>query len=239
MQLEYAADDVRYLPAVWEEIRRRLEAGGHGAWVTAECEKLCRLESYAFDLEAQVGRVKGGSALSGRKLAVLRELVSVRDQAARQQDVPARSLLRDEVLVGLAKRQPTDIAQLKTFTGLPRPVEQAYGAALLEAVRQGQQSPALESASPRRPEPPSQRVAVDSLWALVQGLCHSQGVDPALVATRNEIHRVLESAREGKKMEGVSLFQGWREQLVGRFVAEFLQGKSSLTLRWEDGRLTR
>lgn len=237
MQLEYAADDVRYLPAAWEAIQRQLEARGHADWARAECDKLCRMESYAYDLDAQVGRVKGGSALSGRKLAVLRQLVQVRDQAARQQDVPARSMMRDEVLVGLAKRQPTTAAELHTFAGLPRPVEQAYGGELLEAVQKGQQGAPLERDEPRRPEPPAQRVAIDSLWALIQSFCHSRGIDPALVANRHEVRRLLDDASAPGRFESGPLMQGWRGELVGKFLTDFLKGRKGLLLRWHDGRL--
>ncbi len=168
MQLEYAADDVRYLPAAWETISRLLEKLGHRDWAFAECQKLCRLETYAFNLDAQVGRVKGSGTLSGRRLTVLRELVLMRDQAARQQDVPVRTLLRDEVLINLAKRQPMKAEELRMVGGLPRPVEQAYGPQLLEAVTRGQNAPvvAAESSAAHHSETPAQRIAIDSLWAL-------------------------------------------------------------------------
>ncbi|HUC83566.1 MAG TPA: ribonuclease D, partial [Candidatus Acidoferrales bacterium] len=39
-QLRYAADDVRYLPAVGAELRKRLTANGHLAWAIEECGQL-------------------------------------------------------------------------------------------------------------------------------------------------------------------------------------------------------
>src|SRR4051812_47295594 len=46
MQLRYAADDVRYLPAVRAELGRRLEANGHTSWAKEECEALCEPSQY-------------------------------------------------------------------------------------------------------------------------------------------------------------------------------------------------
>ena len=238
MQLEYAADDVRYLPATWSIIRGRLEKTGHTAWALAECATLCQAEAYAFNLDAQVLRVKGSGAMSGRKAAVLRALVAVRDHAARQQDVPPRALLRDEVLVGLAKRQPASRGELAAVSGLPRPIERAYGEQLLQAMREGQQAPAPDMSEVRRPpEPPAERIAVDSLWALTQSVCHSQAVDPALVASRQDIRRFLAGLDRPAAAGDSVLMQGWRRQLVGEVLRDFVAAKRRVTLRWESGRL--
>src|SRR5205807_3154168 len=42
VQLRYAADDVRYLPAVRAEIGKRLDKLGHAAWAAEECATLCQ-----------------------------------------------------------------------------------------------------------------------------------------------------------------------------------------------------
>src|SRR5687768_7789247 len=57
MQLRYAADDVRYLPAVRAELGRRLDANGHASWASEECEALCDASQYRFDPETQYLRV--------------------------------------------------------------------------------------------------------------------------------------------------------------------------------------
>ena len=41
MQLRYAADDVRYLLVVRDEIGKRLDALGHSAWARQECDAKC------------------------------------------------------------------------------------------------------------------------------------------------------------------------------------------------------
>jgi ribonuclease D len=48
MQLRYAADDVRYLPAVRAELGRRLEKSHHAGWAKEECEALCDASQYRF-----------------------------------------------------------------------------------------------------------------------------------------------------------------------------------------------
>ena len=50
MQLRYAADDVRYLPAVHDAISRKLEALGHVDWNREECDAMCDASQYVFNL---------------------------------------------------------------------------------------------------------------------------------------------------------------------------------------------
>ena len=48
MQLRYAADDVRYLPAVHEAISQKLEALGHVEWNREECDAMCDASQYVL-----------------------------------------------------------------------------------------------------------------------------------------------------------------------------------------------
>ena len=54
-QLRYAADDVRYLPLVWERLRCELESRGSLAWALRECELSTKIPA-RFDEESQVRR---------------------------------------------------------------------------------------------------------------------------------------------------------------------------------------
>src|SRR5689334_9830120 len=102
-QLRYAADDVRYLPALRAEIGKRLNATGHVEWARQECDAMCDARLYQFDPETAYHRVRGATSLSPQGLAILRELVIWRDAVARAHDVPPRAFLKDEILIDLSR----------------------------------------------------------------------------------------------------------------------------------------
>ena len=54
-QLRYAADDVRYLPLVWERLRAELERRGSLAWAMLECEQSVKIPA-RFDEDSQMRR---------------------------------------------------------------------------------------------------------------------------------------------------------------------------------------
>src|SRR5204863_1978024 len=49
MQLRYAADDVRYLPAVRDAIVKNLESLGHLNWAREECAAMCNASLHTFN----------------------------------------------------------------------------------------------------------------------------------------------------------------------------------------------
>ena len=90
--MRYAADDVRYLPAVWAELRKVLEAGETMAWAHQECTAMCQAPPYQFNPETSFLKVRGAGTLDGKHLGILRELAIWRDQTARQADLPPRTV---------------------------------------------------------------------------------------------------------------------------------------------------
>ncbi len=242
MQLRYAADDVRYLPAAWDAIRRRLEAaghtcgehtcGGHIAWNRQECDALCDPSQYGFNPETQYLRVRGATSLQPQALAVLRELVAWRDGAARAHDLPPRAFLKDEILVDLARSPVKSIEKLNRVRGLPKPIEVAHGKAIVEGTLAALALPAKKLPVPRQTEEsPTERFAADALWAAAQVICSGRGIDPALVTSRQEVGEFYALLGKGGEIEH-HLLQGWRKEALGQALIELHAGQARLQVEW-------
>ena len=63
-------------------------------------------------------RVSGISGLSRRQLAILHELWRWRDAQARSRDIPARRVLRDDLMLELARRASDDEQQIRAVRGM-------------------------------------------------------------------------------------------------------------------------
>jgi ribonuclease D len=238
VQLRYAADDVRYLPAVRDAIGKRLEKLGHDHWAREECELLLDPARYEFDPESDFLRMRGANSLNGSGLAILRELMIWRDAAAQAADVPPRSFLRDEILIDMSRNPIKSVDRLARVKGLPRPVEAEHGQTIvqltLRAIAQpirGEGGGAFERAA----EPtPTERFRADSVWALVQCLCHGQSIDPNLVVSRQDVGELDRLLQEGADVSSHKLLQGWRRQAVGQRVLDVVRNGGRLELEWND-----
>lgn len=220
-QTRYAADDVRFLPAVWRELHKIIEAAGTMAWVKEECAATCGSTPYTFDRETTYLRVRGSGTLDPRQLGMLRELAVWRDAEARHSDVPPRTYLRDEIMIELCRRAPKTEDALLNIQGLPRPIRVSHSPAILDAIQRGAQTPATKSAELRKTdELPRQQFQTDAIFAVAQAVCLARGVDPQLVFTRGDLGEMLSAIRNRTGLDEVKLMQGWRRELVGEVVAK-------------------
>ena len=238
MQLRYAADDVRYLLAVRENIGRRLTELGHEAWAMEESEALCDPEQFQFDPDHQCRRARGASSLSPSGLAILRELIIWRNNAARLHDLPPRTFLKDDILVEMSRNPVRSVDKLARVRGLPRPVEQSHGKEIVGAIGRAAAMPSQElPASRQHEETPTEKFRADGLWAAVQCLSLGRGIDPNLVANRQEISQLYRYFSGGLAEPDVRLLKGWRLEAVGNALLSMVRKAGSAQINWQDGQL--
>lgn len=237
MQLRYAADDVRYLVLVREEIGKRLATLAHTDWAAEECANQCDSKLFTFDPRQQYLRVRGAGSLAPRNLAVLRELTIWRDQAARLNDVPPRAFLKDEIMIDFARNPIKSIEKLDRVRGLPRPVESEHGARIVELTARAMALPESELPPTRDIEPsPTEKFRTDSLWAIAQCLCAGQSIDVACVTARQDITEFYQQFTTTAHNGGPHrLLTGWRRQALGEPLLKILGGQSRFQLAWQNG----
>ena len=237
-QVRYAADDVRYLPAAWAELRKTLEAGGAMGWVAQECEAMCQAPPYQFSPETSFLKIRGAGALDAKHLGILRELAIWRNQTAQSADLPPRTVVSDEIMVDMARRAPSSEEKLQNIHGLPRPVRVAHGGEILAAIAQGlQQGIHVEPEMRKSDELPSDQFRIDSILAVAQSMCMAHGIDPQIAFTRGDIAEMLRALSGGKDTAGCRVMQGWRGEVVGRPLVAFCRGETPLQLGWREGML--
>ena len=235
-QLRYAADDVRYLLAVHATLVAELQRTGHTAWADEECAELCDPSQFGFDVKTSYQRVRGAGSLQPRNQSVLKALANWRDQQARTRDIPARTFLKDEVLLELARHPVKSVEKLDRVRGLPRPVESEFGQTMVDLTLEAMNAPLDNLAQPEGPEPtPRQRFDTDAAWAVIQSICLGQGIDPALVTSRQDVSDFFRAWQSKQPTDTVRMMRGWRLKAVGQKVLDVLGGKSRLSVHWDGG----
>jgi ribonuclease D len=239
MQLRYAADDVRYLPLVRQKLGEQLDSLGHAEWAREECAAQCDPDLYRFDPERQFLRVRGAGSLDPRNLAVLRALYAWRDAGAREADVPPRTFLKDEVLLDMARTPVKSADKLGRVKGLPRPVEAAHGKTIVETTFRAMSLPAdqLPPAAREAEASPAEKFRSDALWVAAQCLCAGQGIDPALVASRQDLNEFWQALREGASTERHKIMTGWRREALGKPLTDLVSGSERFRVEWSEGSL--
>lgn len=79
-QLEYAADDVVYLPGIYREMCAMLDARGRREWLAPDFAELSDPARYEADPRQRFRRLKRVSSLSRRQLSAAREVAAWREE---------------------------------------------------------------------------------------------------------------------------------------------------------------
>lgn len=230
-QIRYAVEDVAYLPALAGKLQRLLEDKGRSDWAREEFARFEDASYYRPPATERLARLKGASRLDGLGLVVLERLVEWRDGWAREKNRPVRAMMRDDVLVEIARRRPTRAEDLAVLRGFPQSRNPRIIRQILTIIEEARKLPPDELPAVREPreELPMTRVALDVLSAVTRAVCHEQEVSPDLLGGPSRARELLDYL-SGESSELPVLLTGWRERFIGRRLVDVLEGRAEVHL---------
>jgi ribonuclease D len=234
-QIEYALADVKYLLQVHQTLDARLQELGRTEWM--QDEMAAWLQGIDESLNRpRWRRVSGISGLSRRSLAIVRELWHWREQEAQQRDRPARRVLRDDLLVEMAKRATADPKRIAAIRGMERSAVKRNIPDLARCIARALESGEDKIPPRMRTEMPSQlNLLGQFLTSALTSICRRAEVAASLVGTASDV-RDLIAYRMGfgnaENGELPKLASGWRAEIVGSKIDQLLAG--DLSIRIED-----
>jgi ribonuclease D len=232
-QLEYALLDVADLEAIRNVLHERLRELGRQAWLTDELAEW-QAELVAFENGERWQRLSGISGLAPRPLAIVRELSNWRDAEAQRRNMPPRRILRDDLLIELAKRQTADPKRIRAVRGMERGDIQRHLPRIAECVERAlslkdQELPRL----PRKNTRPQLNLLGQFLSTALGSICRSAEVAPSLAGTAQDVRDLIAYRL---KLGGFDngdvplLARGWRAEVVGQVIDHLLAGDLAIRI---------
>lgn len=232
-QIRYAFDDVRYLLPAWERLSGRLEKLRRVEWAQ---EEFARLMAQATPDDAGIisdtekwRKLRGLGSLDRRRLAVVRALYSWREETAARTNRTVRSIIRDDLIVEIARRNPTKAGDLQTIRGLPRRNLEA----IVETVQRARNLPPTEypAAIERDQDAPQVTWIVNLLMAVLGDFCVRHQLAANLVASTQDVRQLVRAHMQNVPASDSLLTHGWRAEHVLPELRAFLEGRRSLRVR--------
>lgn len=221
--LDYAADDVRHLHALYEHLAARLRELGRESWLKPEHEALTDVAQYEPDPAHAWRRIRAAAKLKAREIAVLAALAEWREREAIRSNRPRKWLLKDDVLVFMAQRPPRTLAELIAVRGIEEGFASRHGETLLGLIDNARQSaPPPDLPKMRDRLTPTQEAQADLLMAALKAIAARNKLAAASIANRKEIERLVRGDRD------IDLMRGWRRAAAGEMLLEVLEGRLAL-----------
>jgi ribonuclease D len=208
-QIEYALDDVRHLIPLKLALEERLAKLGRLPWLAEELVGLADPGALATEPEEAWRRVKGLRGLDPARERLARGLAAWRERRAMERNKPRGWILDDGALRELIVRVPRSLAALEAIAEVPAGVLRHCGGELLECIAAAKVPDPAPALDPRQRPDAAKSALVKKLAAVNQAAATELGLSPEVLATRRDLERLAEGARD------IAALRGWRRAVIG------------------------
>jgi ribonuclease D len=229
-QVEYALNDVRYLSSLAQKLQKKLQAAGRVGWYQDEIHSCLTHLTEEWQGKKWLS-LPGISNLTPREAAVARELWYWRDHRAACSDVPAAYILRDDLIIELAKRKTASPDRIGAVRGMQRSDINRWMPDISAAIAHGLDLPETELPEIQEKIKLSQyNPMIQLIHSGLSILCRDRQIAPGVVATPQDIRDLMTCQLAGSTNGDTPprLLTGWRSEVVGDFLENFLEGKIAI-----------
>ncbi len=225
-QIRYALDDVIHLGELYLQQRSALEKMDRLQWLEDDFNRLADPATYQIIPEHCWQRVKGRQHLKGVQMAVLQHLAAWREERAIKRDKPRKWIVKDEILLEMARRMPSDKKQMLKLRGVEERLVERHGDDLLQLIKQARATPQAQWPVEKRAKRPGpeQEALIDLLMCGLRIQAQQQNITPAIIAGRKELDRLANGERD------IPLLTGWRKGVAGDALLGVVEGRSQIVV---------
>jgi ribonuclease D len=231
-QVKYALDDVRYLLPIADKLSSTLARKSRTDWAEGEFREAIQVIRRRVE-ENRWRRLSGLANLNRRSLEVARRLSIWREDEARATNRPIRQIMRDDLLVGIAKRQPRNRKDLEALRDFNRPALLNRARELLDVIAEAQSVPDDELPAPfeRFDDGPGSSMVASLLNATLAYCCAHHRLSPGLVGTTSDLKDLLRWHLDGRPEDArPELITGWRLDVCGQALLGVLEGRTAVRI---------
>ena len=167
--LAYAAADVEHLLPLWRDLTEALDRSNRLDWLEEDCARALSVELEP-GLIALYQRTRGTGRLRGTQINAALALLDWRENRARTANRPRRWILKDEVIVDLARALPLDTSALGNTAGLSPGIVKRHGKDLLVTIEKAETKKFSQLAEQCLPAPRPDAHALKTLQERVRQL---------------------------------------------------------------------
>lgn len=226
-QVEYAADDVTYLPRIYHDMIEELNEKGRLSWLNDAFAEISNPKKYEVDPRNRYRKLKRVNQLSQRQMAAAREFAAWREERAQKLNIPRKWVVSDEQIVEACRREPRSLDELYMVRGLKESLKSGDARHVLQLINKGLTCPEedLPQTKTNQRSEANVDIAVDLMNAIVRLRARENKIAPQTLAPHAELMKLARGHDED-----CELLKGWRYHVVGKELSDFLEGKFLLHL---------
>lgn len=211
-QLNYAEVDVLHLHPIYNRLRGAIEDQGRSSWLDEEMKHLYAMVESRKQQNDYYRRIRGAWRLDAKSLTVLDRLCDWRENLARTQNRPRSRIIKDPVLLEIARQLPKAKRQLFAIEDWhPRSINR-YGESVLQQIEAVDGEQLLTPL----PQPLNRQMngVIKTIKSALNAVAEQQQIPAEFQCNKKELEDILRSCCEGCCQWPDRLHRGWRSQWV-------------------------
>ena len=229
--LEYAVEDVKYLPELYHKLQAKLTRLKRENWVWEEMEKWKNPDFYKIDAYREATQNEFIYQLKPREQLFLYRLYRWRRERATQLNVPKDNALQNRHIANIVKTIKNGAGAFKNNRTLQEYIWKPHLSEWLqlwETPPDKNENEVLRKLKNAPTEDANQEWVREMLYHLVRFQSMAHGISPALLLPRSDFNK-LKNPDNG---ETLALLTGWRAELLGPSLTQWLRNNPEMTIEW-------
>ena len=225
--IEYSVVDVAYLTKLHDIIHQKLVANGRLSWAREEFEIQTRVRYENNHVLPLFKKFKGAGKMDNRSLAVLENLLQVRQEIAQKKDQPLFKIFSNLSLMTMAYEKPVTIGHMLKIRAISQKQADMYGNLCVEAIVK-----AMELAHRALPSYPKTRKSkkdvivqerIERLKKMREKLSSSIGIEPGFLLNNAMIGSIaFENPATAQDLLKIEHVRHWQVEAIGENIISTL-----------------
>jgi ribonuclease D len=232
--LDYAVEDVKYLPELHERLTRKLAKHNRVAWSREENRKWETPDFYEVDPNKELLANDFVHQLGFREQVFLMRLYRWRVARAMELNIPREQVLQSRFVSTVLRATKDGPNAFRANRTLPENVWKKNletWQELWQRKANDEEKEFLNALPKPRPENPDREWTMELLYHFVKKQCLEHEISAALLLPKGDFNRL----KEGSDDFDHALLTGWRAELLGAELVDWLTKGGKVKVEWGEG----
>ncbi|MBT4109914.1 MAG: ribonuclease D [Pelagibacterales bacterium] len=224
-QIDYAISDVTHLSKVYSYLLEEMIKNNRLNWIKEEINKFFDLSIYITEPANAWKRIKFYSS-NKTTMSIFKEISQTREHLAKNLNVPRNKIMRDEIIIKLAKNPPKSLTEFDELRGMNlRNMNNSHKILILKSIETGKKSNNIDWLNNNTKSNNGSKAVIDILKIILLSCAEKYNISPLLIANKEDIKKIA----QGEK--NIKALKGWRYEIFGSSALKLIEGSLTITVK--------
>lgn len=224
-QIDYAISDVTHLSKVYSYLLEEMIKNNRVNWIKEEINKFFDLSIYITEPANAWKRIKFYSS-NKTTMSIFKEISQTREHLAKNLNVPRNKIMRDDIIIKLAKNPPKSLTEFDGLRGINlRNMNNSHKILILKSIEAGKKSNNTDWLNNNTKSNNASKAVIDILKIILLSCAEKYDISPLLIANKEDIKQIA----QGEK--NVKALKGWRYEIFGSSALKLIEGSLTITVK--------